>query len=143
MSEVQTPLAGSYEFTAEQGKTISDLGGSMRIVGIVLLSYAVIGIAAMFILLWQTGNLNIDLNPILAVFIGLWAMSAGKSFQQIASTQGNDIGHLMDALSSLRNLFKLMAILIIVALVIALVLLVVILVFRPEGTLIVSGYRVS
>jgi hypothetical protein len=36
-----------------------------------------------------------------------------------------------------------MAILIIVALVIALVLLVVILVFRPEGTLIVSGYRVS
>ena len=43
------------------------------------------------------------------------------------------MGHLMDALGKLRNIFKLIAILIIVALVIAIAVMVYIVAFRPEG----------
>ena len=86
---------------------------------------------------WRSGVLLFDLNPVLAIFIGLWAMSSGTSFIKVASTQGNDIDHLMDALAKLRNIFSLIAILIIAALVIALAVLTYIMVFHPEGASVV------
>jgi len=116
-----TTNVAPYEFNAEQSELIGGLGRSMRIVGLVALVWAVVGIIAMSILAWKRGILILDLNPVLGLFIGLWALSGGASFVKVASTQGNDISHLMDALGKLQNMFTLIAILIIAAMVIALV----------------------
>lgn len=139
MSPDVTPTAPPYEFNAEQSKVVANLGGSMRIVGLMALAWAAIGIAMMFVVSWKTGSLFFDLNPVLGLFIGLWAISSGSSFTKIASTQGNDIGHLMDALAKLRNIFSLIAILIIAAMVIVLAALVFYLVVHPEGATVVGG----
>jgi hypothetical protein len=140
MAEAPVTTGAPYEFNPEQGKLIGDLGQSMRIVGLIVLTYAVVGIVMMALLAWKTGILTINLNPILGLFVGTWAIAGGRSFVNVATTQGNDMGYLMEALGKLRNIFKLIAILIIVALVIAIAVMIYILVFRPEGaTFIVTG----
>src|SRR4051812_48928931 len=140
MAENPVTVGAPYEFNTEQGKLIGDLGQSMRVVGVIVLAYAVVSIVMMALIAWKTGMLAINLNPILGLFVGTWAIAGGRSFVSVATTQGNDMGHLMDALGKLRNIFKLIAILIVVALVIAIAVLVYILAFRPEGAnFIVTG----
>jgi len=140
MAETAVTTGAPYEFNPEQGKLIGDLGRSMRIVGMVVLAYAIVGIVMIAIIAWKTGMLAINLNPILGLFVGSWAITGGRSFVNVATTQGNDMGHLMDALGKLRNIFKLIAILIVVALVIAMAVLIYFLVARPEGSnIIVTG----
>ncbi len=122
-----------YEFNEEQSRVITGLGRSMRIVGIVGLAWAAVEIISMAILAWKSGGLYLDLNPILAIFIGVWALSGGTSFLNAATTQGNDIVYLMDALSKLRSIFGLIAVLIIVALVITLAVMAYVLIAHPAG----------
>jgi hypothetical protein len=143
MSKDVASTAAPYEFDAAQSKVIGNLGGSMRIVGAMALVWAVVGLVTMCVTAWKSGVLLFDLNPILGLFIGLWAISSGTSFVKVAATQGNDIGHLMDALSKLRSIFSLIAILIVAALVITLALLIYFLVAHPEGaSVVVGGHRV-
>ncbi len=144
MSNDVTSNITPYEFNAEQSKLIDGLGRSMRIVGLVGLAWAVVGIISMGILAWKSGVLYLDLNPVLALFIGLWALSGGTSFINVARTQGNDIVHLMDALGKLRNIFSLVAILIVAALVIALAVIAYVLIFHPAGaSLVVNGHAIA
>ena len=144
MSDDAVPSVSSYEFTTEQGHVIGELRRAMRVVGLVAVAYAVLGIILMGVAAWKTGVLAIDLNPILAVFLGLWAMSGGRSFLEAATTQGNDIGHLMHALGKLRNIFRLIVILLLVVLVIAAIVLAIVLFFRPAGSsLVVFGHPVA
>ncbi len=137
MSHNATSSVVPYEFNAEQSAVIGGLGRSMRIVGVMALGWAAVGIVMMCLTAWKSGTLLFDLNPVLALFIGLWALSSGTSFVKVASTQGNDIGHLMDALAKLRNIFSLIAILIIAAMVIVLAVLIFVLV--AGATVVVSG----
>src|SRR4051812_39068549 len=111
--------AAPYEFNPEQGQLIGDLGRSMRIVGVVVLAYSIVGIILMGLIAWKTGMLAINLGPIIGLVVGSWAIAGGRSFVNVAITQGNDMSYLMDALGKLRNIFKLISILIIVSLVIA------------------------
>ena len=144
MSNDATSNVTPYEFNAEQSKLIGGLGRSMRIVGLVGLAWAVAGIISMGILAWKSGVLYLDLNPVLALFIGLWALSGGRSFIYVATTQGNDIVHLMDALGKLRNIFSLVAILIVAALVIVLAVMAYVLIFHPAGaSLVVNGHAIA
>jgi len=144
MSNDATSNVTPYEFNAEQSKLIGGLGRSMRIVGLVGLAWAVVGIISMGILAWKSGVLYFDLNPVLALFIGLWALSGGTSFINVATTQGNDIVHLMDALGKLRNIFSLVAILIVAALVIVFAVMAYVLIFHPAGaSLVVNGHAIA
>jgi hypothetical protein len=51
------------------------------------------------------------------VVIGLLTYQAGASFQKIVETQGADIHHLMEALGSLRVLYRVQFVLILVAII--------------------------
>jgi hypothetical protein len=137
MSDDAVTSVSSYEFNSEQGKLIAELGRAMRVVGLVAVAYAVLGIVLMGVAAWKTGVLAIDLNPILAIFLGLWAVSGGRAFLEAATTRGNDIGHLMFALGKLRNIFKLIAILMVAALLISAMVLIIVVFFRPAGSSIV------
>jgi len=144
MSNDATSNVTPYEFNPEQSKLIGGLGRSMRIVGLVGLAWAVAGIISMGILAWKSGVLYLDLNPVLALFIGLWALSGGTSFINVATTQGNDIVHLMDALGKLRNIFSLVAIMIVAALAIVLAVMAYVLIFHPAGaSLVVNGHAIA
>ena len=144
MNNDVTSSVTPYEFNAEQSKLIGGLGRSMRIVGLVGLAWAVVGIISMGILAWKSGVLPLDLNPVLALFTGLWALSGGTSFINVATTQDNDIVHLMDALGKLRNISSLVAILIVAALVIVLAVMAYVLIFYPVGaSLVVNGHVIA
>jgi hypothetical protein len=133
-----------YEFNEEQSSLIAGLGRSLRIVGMVGLAWAVVGIISMSVSAWNRGGLNIDLGPVLGLFISIWALSGGTSFINVATTQGNDIGHLMNALAKLRNVFSLIAILIVAALLIALAVMAYVLIFHPSGAhLVINGHAVG
>jgi hypothetical protein len=55
-------------------------------------------------------------NGFLYLLIGVWTWSAAGSFKKIVTTQGSDIHHLMDALSSLNKMYGLIYTLIVVGL---------------------------
>ncbi|MFO0889702.1 MAG: hypothetical protein U0790_11255 [Isosphaeraceae bacterium] len=133
MADESTASSPAYEFTSEQGRVIGDLGRAMRLVGLVVLAYSIAGIILLAIAAWRTGIIAIDLNPLLGILIGAWALSGAHSFLDVATTQGNDIPHLMAALTKLRQIFWLIAVLMIVALVLAVVVLAVIAFTRPEN----------
>src|SRR5262249_61024951 len=52
---------------------------------------------------------------------GVWTRSAGGSFQKIVATKGNDVTHLMGAISSLRSMYGQLHLLLMVALLAGLV----------------------
>ena len=79
MSENPMTTGAPYEFNPEQGKLIGDLGRSMRIVGVVVLAYSIVGIIMMALIAWKTGMVAINLNPILGLFVGTWAIAGGRS----------------------------------------------------------------
>ena len=66
--------------------------------------------------LWGIAISN-AVNGLLYLLIGVWTRSAGGSFQRIVTTQGSDISHLMEALSSLNNMYELLYMLIVIGLV--------------------------
>ncbi|MBV8487632.1 MAG: hypothetical protein JO161_05090 [Planctomycetaceae bacterium] len=134
----------AYEFNHAQESQIAELGRAMRIVGLFAIFYAVAGIALMAFAAWKTRVLAIDLGPILSIFLGIWAMAGGSSFLQVAATQGHDIDHLMTALGKLKNIFRLIAILMVAALLITVTIAVIVLFFRPAGSaLVVQGHPVG
>jgi hypothetical protein len=55
------------------------------------------------------------------LLLGTWTRSAAGSFQQIVATKGNDITHLMNALSSLHSMYGLIWMLLVITLLAALI----------------------
>jgi hypothetical protein len=140
----EVPNASAYEFNSAQESQIADLGRAMRIVGFFAIFYGVSGIALMALAAWKTSVLAIDLGPILAIFLGIWAMAGGSSFLQVAATRGHDIDHLMTALGKLKNIFRLIAILMVGAFLITVTIAVIVLFLRPAGSLVViQGHPVG
>ncbi len=97
----------SYEFTTAENKAIGELGGQLRLVGILGMVYAIASIVSMLVAIRSTGRINIDVQPFFAFMIAFWFIKAGKSFRLVTETKGNDISHLMTALDYLRYVFGL------------------------------------
>jgi hypothetical protein len=70
--------------------------------------------------LWGIAT-SMAVNGLLYLLIGLWTQSASGSFQKIVTTQGSDIRHLMNALSSLNKMYTLIYTLIVIGLLLLLV----------------------
>jgi hypothetical protein len=67
--------------------------------------------------------LNVGVVGLFYMLMGTWTRSAARSFSQIVTTQGQDISHLMNALSSLHSMYSLVYTLLVITLVCAVVLL--------------------
>jgi hypothetical protein len=55
-------------------------------------------------------------NGLIYLLIGVWTRRSASSFKKIVDTRGNDITHLMDALSALNKMYTLLYTLIIIGL---------------------------
>jgi hypothetical protein len=56
------------------------------------------------------------INGLIFLLTGVWTRTAGASFKKIVDTQGSDISHLMNALSSLHRMYSLIFTLIVIGL---------------------------
>jgi hypothetical protein len=59
--------------------------------------------------------INLGVVGLFNLLMGVWMQSAGNSFLNIVTTQGSDISHLMNGLTSLHSMFSLLYTLLLVA----------------------------
>jgi len=110
-----SPLpGGGYEFTEEQNRVIGSLASSMGWVSAILvivgLLQLVLGIAQL-----SKGGIAAIVQAVVLLVVGWLTHKASKEFREITTSEGNDLGHLMDALEALRELYRIQVILICVA----------------------------
>jgi stress response protein YsnF len=111
-----------YEFTPEQERVVSRLGNSIRWTSPPMISLGLLVVIELLmyaIWLWRRGeygNLQLTALPlfllgiaIMFVGIGAWVGRVGTSFHQIVQTRGNDMAHLMSALSHLEKVWGIIA----------------------------------
>ena len=140
----------SHEFTGEQNEVIGRLASKMSVVGLVSVVFGVLYLLSAVLLLacifqdkmpadvvskipddvrskvpstnylWGV-LIQTVLAGVIFLMIGVWTRSSAASFQEIVSTTGRDISHLMNALSSLHKMYSLLYTLIIVTLIVALI----------------------
>ena len=114
------PSTGAYEFTGEQNQTIRSLALYMQILAVIMLVFGGLQIGAGLVSSEPTAKAGILPGGVILIF-GILTLRAAAAFRRIVSSTGGDIGHLMNALSSLRGLYQMQAILIIAAVALALV----------------------
>jgi hypothetical protein len=115
-----SPPTGAYEFTEQQNQTIRSLALYMQILGIILLSFGGLQIIAGLVSPEPAARAGILQGGVILVF-GILTLRAAGAFRRIVSSTGGDIGHLMNALGSLRGLYQMQAILLIAAVIAAIV----------------------
>lgn len=122
MSTMYATSSDHYEFTPDQERVVFRLGNSLRWTSLPMISLGLLVLIDLLmyaIWLWRRGeydNLQLAGLPlfllgiaIMLIGIGAWVGRAGASFQQIAQTRGNDMGHLMSALSHLDKVWGIIA----------------------------------
>jgi hypothetical protein len=113
--QCSSPLpAGGYEFTEEQNRVIGGLASSMGWVSAIIV---IIGLLQLFVGIAQVskGGIGAIVQAVVLLVVGWLTHKASKEFREITTSEGNDLGHLMDALEALRNLYRIQVILIVVA----------------------------
>jgi hypothetical protein len=101
----QAPGGYEYEFDAQQNGLISSAALWARILGIGLI---VVGAASLI-------NCNV-VSFTIDLIVGIFFILGGNSLAAVVNTQGNDIMHMMQALSKLGTAFKIRVIVTLVGL---------------------------
>jgi hypothetical protein len=115
-SEAVVAGQAQYEFTAEQNRVIADLEKKMRLVGIVLQIFGVLGTIAGLLLITRNG-IGALIQGVISLCLGIWTVRAADAFRRIVTTEGQDISNLMAALQQLGRYFGLKYMLIMIGLV--------------------------
>ena len=93
---------GAYEFTPDQDQRIAKLGTLLTVSGVLQIMWGLGQGATSW--LFGVGQWLYNAPISLAMMIiGIMLCLAGSSFKKIKGTQGNDIGHLMDAVGKLSS----------------------------------------
>jgi len=111
-SREAAPGAGreAYEFSSEQNEVIASLASNMRMVGVVsLIGGGLLVVAGCF--LFAKGGASALIQGAVGMVVGGFTVQAAGAFRQIVDSRGDDIGHLMSALGTLRSLYRLQVIL--------------------------------
>jgi|SRR6516225_1685837 hypothetical protein len=109
-----------YEFTSRQNAVIGPLARDMVWVAVPLTVVgALYGIGLVVSVLRSFRDPHflfqaalIGLAMLFYLALGIWTSRSARAFQQIVSTQGQDINHLMDALDNLRKMYGLLGLII-------------------------------
>ena len=124
MSTIPPPNE-SYEFTEEQNGVIGSLAFYMRFCGIVMLVAAGLQFVVGLLTITRGGFVNVGV-AIISLIVGVLTLQAASGFRRIVDTRGKDIGYLMQALQSLRTLYRIQTWMIIIALILGVVAVVVV-----------------
>lgn len=112
--------APAFEFGRDQERVLGELAVQLRFLGFAALVYGGLSLLAGLALFVRSGRLIVDLNGLLggliALALGAWSLSAGRSFRAVVRTTGRDVSHLMQALHDLRNILGLICTLLLLVL---------------------------
>lgn len=117
------PHRHEYEFNAAEDRIIQDLGSKMTFVGLFMVG---IGVCFAISAIQRWSRLHeievslIFLSMLFAVF-GIWTHRAGADFRLVAESQGRDVTHLMAALATLLNCYRLVYLIFFLALIFAVI----------------------
>jgi hypothetical protein len=92
----------SYEFSEAENQTVNKLSSRLMIAGIMQIVFGVLYLFGNFAMSLSAGLLGVP-GSIAMIIIGALFASAAASFGQISKTQGNDMGHLMQAMGKLTT----------------------------------------
>ncbi len=95
----------SYEFNDQENQVFFSASSSMKTVGILLMISAVLGLIPALTRASVSDIVSGVINVVVAVFL----LRAAGAFRKIVLTEGDDIGHTMVALRSLRGYFFIQA----------------------------------
>ena len=139
-----------YEFSASQNETIGALGMKMKLVGLILIIFGFLNLAAALLFQVAYVQMNDDRVPqdvrdqlaaigkkdrwlitgyltvvgAVQATVGGWTRSAGASFLKIVATSGRDISHVMEGFTTLHKMYSLIASLMVAAILATVVLMV-------------------
>jgi hypothetical protein len=111
-------VPSEFEFSPAQEGMFRDLGRKMRIVG------AFFVLAGLMRLIYDAlvlHEVHLDLTFIIDVLIGVWTLSAARSFRRVAEAGGQDVERMLEGLSDIRKLYSLIYWLLIVSVFVAVV----------------------
>lgn len=95
---------GGYELGSEQRALISSLAWYMRVLGVVLIVLG--GFQLTFGLLAnRSGNAGPLIQGLLGLIMGGLTAGVASNFRRVVESRGQDISHLMDALSGLKLIY--------------------------------------
>lgn len=105
--ETSNPQPTGYEFTGDQNQTIDRLSRRMLWAGIAQIVFGSLQLVGNCSVQSGGGSFSISATSgpfyIVLIIVGAMLVSASRSFRRIVTTQGDDIKHLMSALSSLSR----------------------------------------
>jgi hypothetical protein len=104
----------SYEFSEQQNKLLSSLASCMVALGIISLIVGAIRLLAGTVTITK-GGVAALIEGLLFLVIGGLTLKAAGAFRQIVSSTGNDMGYLMRALGTLRDIYRLQVIAVVAA----------------------------
>ena len=126
--------SSQYEFNDEQNRTFSDLATSMgtvstlmKLLGLVFVIFLGLHLYFAIKVKAETGvdayapAAGLGAGALLCLAIGFWTGSATHSFRRIVETKNEDIWHLMNAMTSLKNMYGLLRSIIMLCLLLAVV----------------------
>jgi hypothetical protein len=110
-SKLDQFMADNYEFSPEQEQQMLRLARMLRITGAAFITMAVVEELMAFVKAYSVSSLNISIDwtefgyesiaAVLYAFIGVTLWRVAYSFALLATTEGHDIPHLMDAIRKL------------------------------------------
>ena len=105
----RAPTDEEYEFSERHNRSFSALarrmltvGGAQIIVGVVYVAVGLLGLATGEVPRAATGATI----GVVLLLIGVWTMQASRHVDEIVSTTGSDITHLMRAVGELTRLYS-------------------------------------
>jgi len=110
-----------YEFNDSEDRIIRDLGSKMAFVGLFMVGIGLC-FAVSTIQRWsrqQEIEVGLLFLTMLFVVFGVWTHRAGSDFREVSRSEGRDVSHLMAALSSLLNCYRLIYLICFVGLIFA------------------------
>jgi len=99
-------MSGAVEFTPEQNVIMVRLAQRMRAVGIALMVLAAMLAVRASLGADELGLLAVQAGIVLG-FTGFWSVRAATELSRVATTDGADLSHLMNALGEIRKLYEL------------------------------------
>jgi hypothetical protein len=106
----------NYEFDSSQNQTILTLAKSLQFVGAVTLVLALlfgIGLVGALVQAEWGAAVSQGMFLVFTFTMGSLMVKAGKEFQAIVASSGQDISHLMSALDNLRQIYSILSVIII------------------------------
>lgn len=105
--DTDSSTSSGYEFSAEHNAQFKAAAYWMGIMGRLGILFG-----ALFCLSALLGNIPNLIGGIIGIVMGVFTQRAGAAFGRVAGTTGRDIENVIEAVTNLKNLYRLQAIMI-------------------------------